>query len=71
MELKYTAQPHKILELIHHRVVRADEVLEEGKVYDIPKELVDRCMETGFFEFVEEKKAPIKKVAEKIEKEIE
>ena len=71
MKLKYTAQPHKILELIHYRVVKADEVLEEGKIYDIPKELVDRCMETGFFEFVEEKKAPIKKVAEKIEKEIE
>ena len=69
MKLKYNAQPQKILELIHHRVVRADEVLERGKIYDIPKELVDRCMETGFFEFVEEKKAPIKKVAEKIEKE--
>ncbi len=70
MKLKYNAQPQKILELIHHKVVRVDEVLEKGKVYDIPKELVDRCMETGFFEYVEEKKAPIKKVAEKIEKEI-
>ena len=71
MKLKYNAQPHKILELIHHRVVRADEVLERGKIYDIPQELVDKCMETGFFEYVQEKKAPIKKVAEKIEKEIE
>lgn len=62
MKLKYNAQPQKILELIHHRVIRADEVLERGKVYDIPQELVDRCMETGFFEYVE-KKAP-KKVKE-------
>lgn len=69
MELKYNAQPHKILELIHHKVIRADEVLEKGKIYDIPKELVDRCMETGFFEYVEKKKAPIKKVVEKVEKE--
>ena len=69
MKLKYNAQPQKILELIHHRVVRADEVLERGKVYDIPNEIVDRCMETGFFEYVEEKKkAPAKKVA-KEEKE--
>ena len=52
MKLKYNAQPQKILELIHYRVVRADEVLERGKVYDIPKELVDACMETGFFEVV-------------------
>lgn len=64
MKLRYNAQPQKILELIYHRVVRADEVLEKGKVYDIPKELVDRCMETGFFEYVEEKKAPIKKEKE-------
>lgn len=71
MKLKYNAQPQKILELIHHKVVRVDEVLEKGKVYDIPKELVDRCMETGFFEYVEEKKAPIKKVVEKIGKEKE
>lgn len=66
MKLKYNAQPQKILELIHYRVVRADEVLERGKVYDIPRELVDRCMETGFFEYVQEKKAPIKKVVEEI-----
>ena len=66
MKLKYTGQPHKILELIHHRVVRADEVLEKGKIYDIPKELEDRCMETGFFEYVQEKKTAIKKVAEEI-----
>ena len=66
MKLKYNAQPQKILELIHYRVVRADEVLEKGKIYDIPRELVDRCMETGFFEYVQEKKAPIKKVAEEI-----
>ena len=71
MKLKYNAQPQKILELIHHKVVRVDEVLEKGKVYDIPKELVDRCMETGFFEYVEEKKAPIKKVVKEIEKEKE
>ena len=65
LKLKYTAQPQKILELIHYRVVRADEVLERGKIYDIPRELVDRCMETGFFEYVQEKKTPtIKKVAE-------
>lgn len=70
MKLKYNAQPQKILELIHHKVVRVDEVLERGKIYDIPKELEAKCMETGFFEYVEEKKAPIKKVAEKIEKEI-
>jgi len=69
MKLKYTAQPQKILELIHHRVTRVDEVLEKGKVYDIPKELVDRCMETGFFEYVEEKAPTVKKVAEKVEKE--
>lgn len=68
MKLKYNAQPQKILELIHHRVTKADEVLERGKIYDIPKELVDRCMETGFFEYVEEKKTTIpKKVAEKLE----
>lgn len=71
MKLKYNAQPQKILELIHHKVVRVDEVLEKGKVYDIPKELVDRCMETGFFEYVEEKKAPIKKIVKEIEKEKE
>lgn len=71
MKLKYNAQPQKILELIHHKVVRVDEVLERGKIYDIPKELEAKCMETGFFEYVEEKKAPIKKVAEKIEKEKE
>lgn len=64
MKLKYNAQPQKILELIHHRVVRADEVLERGKVYDIPSELVDRCMETGFFEYVQEKKITPKKVKE-------
>lgn len=69
MKLKYNAQPQKILELIHYRVVRADEVLEKGKVYDIPNELVDRCMETGFFEYVQEKKTPTKKVAEEKEKE--
>lgn len=69
MKLKYTAQPQKILELIHYKVTRADEVLENGKIYDIPKHLVDRCMETGFFEYVEQK-AP-KKVAEKVEKEKE
>lgn len=63
MKLKYNAQPQKILELIHYRVVGADEVLERGKVYDIPDEIVDRCMETGFFEYVEQKKAP-KKVKE-------
>ena len=71
MKLKYNAQPQKILELIHQKVVRVDEVLEKGKVYDIPKALVDRCMETGFFEYVEEKKAPIKKVVKEIEKEKE
>ena len=69
MKLKYNAQPQKILELIHYKVTRADEVLESGKIYDVPKHLVDRLMETGFFEYVEEK-AP-KKVAEKIEKEKE
>ena len=63
MKLKYNAQPQKILELIHYRVVRADEVLERGKVYDIPDEIGDRCMETGFFEYVEQKKVP-KKVKE-------
>ena len=63
MKLKYNAQPQKILELIHYRVIRADEGLERGKVYDIPNELVDRVMETGFFEYVQEKKAP-KKVKE-------
>lgn len=68
MKLKYNAQPQKILELIHHRVIRADEVLERGKVYDIPNELVDRCMETGFFEYVE-KKAPKKVVKEEKEKD--
>jgi len=68
LKLKYNAQPQKILELIHYRVVRADEVLERGKVYDIPNEIVDRCMETGFFEYVEQKKAP-KKVADEKEKE--
>ena len=68
MKLKYNAQPHKILELIHHRVIRSDETLERGKVYDIPNELVDRCMETGFFEYVEEKKkAPVKVVKEEKE----
>ena len=70
MKLKYNAQPQKILELIHYRVVRADEVLERGKVYDIPKELVDRCMETGFFEYVQEKK-PVKKAVKEEEKEKE
>jgi hypothetical protein len=69
MKLKYNAQPQKILELIHHRVVRADEVLERGKVYDIPNEIVDRCMETGFFEYVEEKKKAPKKVAKEEEKD--
>lgn len=62
MKLKYNAQPQKILELIHYRVIRADEVLERGKVYDIPQELVDRVMETGFFEYVQEKKITPKKV---------
>lgn len=62
MKLKYNAQPQKILELIHYRVIKADEVLERGKVYDIPQELVDRVMETGFFEFVQEKKVTPKKV---------
>lgn len=70
MKLKYNAQPQKILELIHYRVVRADEVLEKGKVYDIPTELVDRCMETGFFEYVQEKK-PVKKAVKEEEKEKE
>lgn len=70
MKLKYNAQPQKILELIHHRVVRADEVLERGKVYDIPQELVDACMETGFFEYVQEKK-PVKKAVKEEEKEKE
>ena len=70
MKLKYNAQPQKILELIHYRVVRADEVLERGKVYDIPSELVDRCMETGFFEYVQEKK-PVKKTVKEEEKEKE
>ena len=69
MKLKYNAQPHKILELIHHRVVRADEVLERGKIYDIPQELVDRCMETGFFEYVQEKKTTIPKKVAKEEEE--
>lgn len=69
MKLKYTAQPQKILELIHYRVVRVDEVLEKGKVYDIPSELVDRCLETGFFEYVQEKKTPVKKVEKEEEKE--
>ena len=69
MKLKYNAQPQKILELIHHRVVRADVVLERGKVYDIPKELVDACMETGFFEYVQEKKPVKKTVKEEKEKE--
>ena len=59
MKLKYKAQPQKILELIHCGVIRADEVLESGKVYDIPQEYVDACMETGFFEKV--RKEPIKK----------
>lgn len=68
MKLKYNAQPQKILELIHHRVVRVDEVLERGKIYDIPQELVDRCMETGFFEYVEPKKTAPKKVEKKEEK---
>lgn len=68
MKLKYNAQPQKILELIHHNVVKPNEVLERGKVYDIPQELVDRCMETGFFEFVQEKKAAPKKVEKKEEK---
>ena len=66
MKLKYNAQPQKILELIHHRVVGVDEVLEKGKIYDVPKELEERLMETGFFEYVQEKKAPLKKVAEEI-----
>ena len=70
MKLKYNAQPHKILELIHYRVVGADEVLERGKVYDIPNEIVDRCLETGFFEYVEEKK-PVKKAVKEEEKEKE
>lgn len=70
MKLKYNAQPQKILELIHYRVVRSDEVLEKGKVYDIPNELVDRCMETGFFEYVQEKK-PVKPTVKKEEKEKE
>ncbi len=52
MKLKYTAQPQKILELIHCGVIRVDEVLETGKVYDIPKQYIDACMETGFFEVV-------------------
>ena len=69
-KLRYNAQPHKILELIHYRVVKVDEVLERGKVYDIPSELVDKCLETGFFEYVQEKKTPVKKV-EKEEKENE
>lgn len=69
-KLLYNAQPHKILELIHYRVVRVDEVLERGKIYDIPPELVDKCLETGFFEYVQEKKvAPKKEVAEEKEKE--
>jgi hypothetical protein len=68
MKLKYNAQPQKILELIHYRVVRSDEVLEKGKVYDIPNELVDRCLETGFFEYVQEK-AVKKTVKEEKEKE--
>lgn len=68
MKLKYNAQPQKILELIHFRVIKADEVLERGKVYNIPNELVDRCMETGFFEYVQEKKAP-KKVDKEEEKD--
>ena len=68
MKLKYNKKKKKILELIHYRVVRADEVLERGKVYDIPNEIVDRCMETGFFEYVEQKKAP-KKVDKEEEKE--
>lgn len=68
MKLKYNAQPQKILELIHFRVIKSDEVLERGKVYDIPNELVDRCMETGFFEYVQEKKAP-KKVDKEEEKD--
>lgn len=68
MKLKYNAQPQKILELIHYRVVRADEVLEKGKVYDIPNELVGACMETGFFEYVQEK-AVKKTVKEEKEKE--
>ena len=70
MKLKYTAQPQKILELIHYRVVKVDEVLEKGKVYDIPSELVDRCLETGFFEYVQEKK-PVKKAVKEEEKEKE
>ena len=69
MKLKYNAQPQKILELIHYRVVRSDEVLEKGKVYDIPSELVDACMETGFFEYVQEKKPVKKTVKEEKEKE--
>ena len=68
MKLKYNAQPHKILDLIHHKVVKPNEVLERGKVYDIPDELVDRCMETGFFEFVQVKKATPKKVEKEEEK---
>ena len=69
MKLKYNAQPQKILELIRFRVIKADEVLERGKVYDIPQELVDRCMETGFFEYVQEKKPVKKTVKEEKEKE--
>lgn len=69
MKLKYNAQPQKILELIHYRVIRSDEVLEKGKVYDIPSELVDACMETGFFEYVQEKKPVKKTVKEEKEKE--
>jgi len=56
MKLKYNAQPQKILELIHCGVIRVDEVLEKGKVYDIPQEYVEACLETGFFDKVVEKK---------------
>lgn len=70
-KLMYNAQPHKILELIHYRVVRVDEVLERGKIYDIPSELVDKCLETGFFEYVQEKKPVKKTVKEEKEEENE
>ena len=56
MKLLYNAQPQKILELIHCGVIRVDECLERGKVYDIPQKYVDACMATGFFEVVKEEK---------------
>ena len=70
MKLKYVAQPQKILELIHCGVIRVDECLETGKVYDIPPKYLDACMETGFFEYVQEKK-PVKKAVKEEEKEKE